>query len=125
MCARGAVTTRSSRVRWRGDALDGGAVGAGRRQGASGEHRWGLGVAPGRRSGGGAHPSGGLACGGGAGCQHRGSGRRRGKRGSGERGAVLWLEAEAREVAAVRHQSEEAEKKSASDGRVPFFRGGR
>jgi hypothetical protein len=43
----------------RGDALDGGAVGAGQRQGAAREHRWGPGVAPGRRSGGGAHPSGG------------------------------------------------------------------
>jgi hypothetical protein len=34
-----------------------GAVGAGWRQGATGEHRWGPGVAPGRRSGVGAHPS--------------------------------------------------------------------
>jgi hypothetical protein len=54
-----AVTARSSRARRRGDALDGGVVGAGRQQGAAGEHRWGPRVAPGRRSGGGAHPSGG------------------------------------------------------------------
>jgi hypothetical protein len=56
-CARGAVTARSSSARRRGDALDGGAVGAGRRQGAASEHRRGPSLAPGRRSGGGAHPS--------------------------------------------------------------------
>jgi hypothetical protein len=61
--ARGAVTTLISRVRQCGNAHDGGTVGAGRWQGAAGEHRWGPGVAPGRRSGGGAHPSGGSACG--------------------------------------------------------------
>jgi hypothetical protein len=86
--ARGAVTACSSSARRLGDALDGGAVGAGRRKGVVGEHRWGLGVAPGRWSGGGAHPSGGSMYGGGAGSRHRGGGQRQGRRGSGERRAV-------------------------------------
>jgi hypothetical protein len=38
-----------------------------------------------RWSGGGAHPSGGSTCGGGAGCRPTGGGRRRGRRGFGER----------------------------------------
>jgi hypothetical protein len=59
MRAHGTVIARISRARRRGDALDGGAVGAGWRQGAVGEHRWGPGVVPGKRSGGGAHASGG------------------------------------------------------------------
>jgi hypothetical protein len=52
------VTVHSSCARRRGDALDGGAVGACRRQGAASEHRWGPGVAPGKKSGGGAHQGG-------------------------------------------------------------------
>jgi hypothetical protein len=86
--SRGAVTARSSSARQCGDALDGGVVGAGRWQGAAGEHRWGPGVAPGRRSGGGAHPSGGSSCRGGAGCRRRGAGRRQGRWGSGEQRGV-------------------------------------
>jgi hypothetical protein len=85
----------------------GGPVGAGRWQGVADEHRWGPGVAPHRRSGGGAHPSGGST--------------REGRSGSvgteamaGVRedkapmsgGAVRWLEVEAREVAAARRQAE-------------------
>jgi hypothetical protein len=58
-CALVVRSPRAARTRRRDDALDGGAVGAGRWQGAAGEHRWGPGVAPGRRSGDGAHPSGG------------------------------------------------------------------
>jgi hypothetical protein len=37
--ARSVITARSSCARWRDDAIDGGTVGAGRRQGAVGEHR--------------------------------------------------------------------------------------
>jgi hypothetical protein len=40
-------------------------MGAGRRQGAAGEHRWGPRVAPGKKIGGGAHPIGGASGGGG------------------------------------------------------------
>jgi hypothetical protein len=39
-------------------------VGAGRRQGAADEHRWGPGVASGKKIGGGAHPIGGASGGG-------------------------------------------------------------
>jgi hypothetical protein len=42
----------------RGDALDGGTVGAGRRQGVADEHQWGPGVAPGKKSRDGAHRGG-------------------------------------------------------------------
>jgi hypothetical protein len=56
--ARGEVTAHVRRVRWRGGALDGGAVGAGRRQGAAGEHRWVPGEAPGKKSGDEAHRGG-------------------------------------------------------------------
>jgi hypothetical protein len=70
---------------WQPGPADGDAVGAGRWQGAAGEHRWGPRVAPGRRSGGGAHPSGGSACGGRARCRRRGGGQCWGRRGSGER----------------------------------------
>jgi hypothetical protein len=61
VCAHDAVTARSSRARRCRDALDGGAVGAGRRQGVAGEHRWGPEVAPGKKIGGGAHPIGGAS----------------------------------------------------------------
>jgi hypothetical protein len=75
---------RNGHARWSSDALGGSAVGAGRWQDAAGEHRWGPGVAPGRRRGGGAHPSGGSTCGGGVGCRCRGGGQRQGRRGVGE-----------------------------------------
>jgi hypothetical protein len=55
--------TRKRGARRRGDALDGGAVGVGRRQVAASEHPWGPGVAPGRQRGRGAHPSGGSTWG--------------------------------------------------------------
>jgi hypothetical protein len=57
--AHSAVTSHSSHARQRGDTLYGGLLGAGRRHGVADEHRWGPGVVPGRRRGGGAHPSGG------------------------------------------------------------------
>jgi hypothetical protein len=57
---RGVVTAR---VRWRGGVLDDGAVEDGRRQGVVGEHRWGLGEAPGKESGDGAHRGGGATVG--------------------------------------------------------------
>jgi hypothetical protein len=57
--ARGAVTSRCSRTRQHGDALNGDAVRAGQWQGVASEHRRGPGVAPGRQRGGGANPSGG------------------------------------------------------------------
>jgi hypothetical protein len=83
-------------------------VGAGRQQGVAGEHRWGPGVAPHRRSGGVAHSSGGSTRGG----QSGGVGAEA-VAGAGEEsspvsgGAVLWLEVEVREEAAARHRSEE------------------
>jgi hypothetical protein len=59
--ARGVVTARGPRVRWRGGGFTGGPVGAGRRQGVASEHRWGPGVAPGKKISGGAHPIGGAS----------------------------------------------------------------
>jgi hypothetical protein len=100
--ARGAITARSSRTRWRGDALDGDVVGASRRQGAADKHRWGPGVAPGRRSGGGAHPSVRLdvrdRSDGGDAEAEAGGGDERDPMSDGE---ARWLAAEAREVAAA------------------------
>jgi hypothetical protein len=55
--ARGAVTARSSCVRWRSGALTGGSVVAGRRQGATGELTGATGRASGKAVGGGAHPN--------------------------------------------------------------------
>jgi hypothetical protein len=53
-------------------------VGGGRRQGATGEHRWGPEVAPGKKIGGGAHPINSASGGGGGGVVgHRGGGRQR------------------------------------------------
>jgi hypothetical protein len=73
--AHGAITARSSRGRRHGDALDGSAVGSGQQQSVADEHRWGPGVAPGMKIGGGAHPIGGAS--GGSGTARRGGGRRR------------------------------------------------
>jgi hypothetical protein len=64
MHARGVITVRSSRVRASAVIHSTTAW-----WGLAGEHRWGPRVAPGRWSGGGAHPSGGSACGGGVGCR--------------------------------------------------------
>jgi hypothetical protein len=58
--ARGTVTTRSSRTRRLGGALNCGSVAAGRRQGATGELMGATGRAPGKAIGGGAHLSGGV-----------------------------------------------------------------
>jgi hypothetical protein len=46
------------RQRARGGVLDGGAVAADRRKGVAGEHRWGPGEAPGKKSGDGVHRGG-------------------------------------------------------------------
>jgi hypothetical protein len=56
--AHGQVTARSSHARRCGDALDDGAVGVGQRQGVVSKHRWGPGVASGKKSGDGAHRGG-------------------------------------------------------------------
>jgi hypothetical protein len=92
--AHGVVTARNPHARRCGDALDGGVVGTGPQQGATGEHRWGPGVAPGKTSGGGAH-RGGRAT---VGWQEvAGAVAFRWEGGSG--GVVLWLAVEAGEVA--------------------------
>jgi hypothetical protein len=62
--ARADPWQRAPRGPWRGGALDGDVMGAGRRQGVAGEHRWGPGVAPGKKIGGRAHPIGGVSGGG-------------------------------------------------------------
>jgi hypothetical protein len=45
----------------RGNGARAGVVGAGRQHGAANEHRWGPGVAPGKKINGGAHPIGGAS----------------------------------------------------------------
>jgi hypothetical protein len=95
----GAVTARSSRVRQRGDVLDDDAVGAGRRQGVAGEHRWGPGGGAGKEERRRGSPR--RSCDGAA----VGSGQRGGvlvggrlRRGGGVLGAVLRLAVEAGKV---------------------------
>jgi hypothetical protein len=114
MRARGVITVRSSRVRASAVMHSTTAW-----WGLVGEHRWGPRVAQGRWSGGGAHPSGGSACGGGAGCRHSGGGQRRGRRGGavdGRRGRELQVRCRSREG-----ESRRGGESSAGGGGVPYF----
>jgi hypothetical protein len=72
------------RARRRGEALDSGAVRAGRQQGATGENQWGPEVAPGRQSGGGLTLAVARRAGPEQRCRRKGGGRHRGRGGSDE-----------------------------------------